>query len=153
MPFRHQHLPLQQPPITIQMQEINRGLSNWCQAHDACAFQREMIAPVLCAWIEKKDHLPCMRINRAKVSAFMTIAFGASAGKIVSVRSAFMTQRDDVVYLMCVGRIVLMQQAIFTAMMCSGQHKTAEACRDLGAGHRRLWLIKGALASHAARWI
>lgn len=135
MPFCHQHLALQQPCITIQMQEFNRCLTGWRQADDSCALQDKMVAPVLCSWVEEKNHLPRPWINRAKVCALIAIAFCTGTSEIVATGFAFVPDSNDMVYLMGVRRVVLMQQAIFATTPRSGQNETAESWRDFRAGH------------------
>ena len=95
MPFCHQHLALQQPCITIQMQEFNRCLTGWRQADDSRALQVKMVTPVLCSWVEEKNHHSRRWINRAKVRAFIAIAFRTGTSEIVATGFAFVPEGND----------------------------------------------------------
>ena len=136
--------------IGIQMQQFNRGVSSWCESDNACVLKSEMICPLVLAWVEKKNHCARGGINRSKVSAFIAIAFGASTGQIVASGFAFVPDGDDVIYLMCVGRVILMQQAIFTAVLRSVENKTAQRFGNGRTGHGELFVPLWASSNGAA---
>lgn len=98
-----------------------------------------MIFPFLPARIEQKDHGSGSWINRAEVGSLAPIAFGAGAGQVVAFGLAFVTERDDVVYLMGVGRVVLMEQAVFAAALRSLNHETAQSFGDGWTRHGGLF--------------
>ena len=84
-----------------------------------------MIRPFVLAWVEKKNHRAGCGVNRSEISSFVAIAFGAGTGKILASGFAFVSDRYDVIYLMRIGRVTLMQQAIFTAILRSVDDKSA----------------------------
>ncbi len=113
-----------------------------------------MVAPVLCSWVEEKNHLSCPGINCAKVRAFIAIAFRTGTSEVVPIRLALMPKGNDMVNLVRIRRVVLMQQAIFTAVPRSGQNEAAELWRDFRAArHGFVWLMPGGPESRAERWI
>ncbi len=94
--------------IGIQMQQFNRSVSRWRDSNDSRTLESKMLRPSLPAWIEEKNHRPRHRVNRSKVSSFVAIAFGAGTGQVIAPGFAFVPDSDDVIYLMRIGRIILM---------------------------------------------
>lgn len=98
-----------------------------------------MIPPFLLTWVEKKNHSAGCGINRSKISTFVAIALGARTSQIIASGFAFVSDGNDVIYLMRIRRVILMQQAIFTTVLRSVKDKPAQRFGNERTGHGRLF--------------
>jgi len=122
----------------IQVEQLDGDLADGRQSNNACSVQDKMIVPLLRAWIEEPHHGPSRRINRPQISSFRVIALGASIGQILAHCLPAVPEGNNVIKLVCIGRVVLMDQTILTTVTSSFTHQTAQRDGNAGAWHQNL---------------
>ena len=130
-----QHFTFQQAIIVVQVQQFDCRCADGRQPDNVCAAQSEMILPMLRARIEKQTHYAAGGVNRAKIGSLEMIAKRASAGEVFADGLPTVPDGNDVVKLMRVGRIVLMNQAVFATSAGSCHHEFAQLIGNVNASH------------------
>lgn len=77
-----------------------------------------MIRPSLPTRMKQRNNRVCLAVERAKVAAFVAIAFRTGKAEIVALAVSAMFFSDDVVNFVSEQSICLIHATIFTTLIC-----------------------------------
>jgi len=132
---------LKQPPLgqslpCIQPQQLHRYAARDGNRRDALSIEAEMIGPSITPRMKQKDSLTRMRIDRGDIASFVPITRNAGVCEVLQSRKSAMLAADYVVYLVREAGVVLMDQAVFAAIIRAHGYFSPELPADI-TGHKK----------------
>ena len=101
----------------IQSQKLNGGAAFRSLATDLCADEFKVVVPILRARIKQRDEVTRFGIEGRNVTGLSKIAGRTTQCEVVEICITSVFFSDDMIDLMRRGDEVLMQQAVFAAVL------------------------------------